>query len=151
MFWTENPHFSSQHPPQCAMRKYAVSYSWENCSMTREYSSKRSVCLRFNLYFCHVYRRILLFSFCSTKISENSDMAKSWAARFCRLASLRNRLCCLASLSNRLCRLPKQELLLLRYLKSLIFNSVAELRAIWNSSKSFWSSLHSNIRAIKTS
>ena len=28
-------------------------------SMTRKYSSKRSELLRFNLYFCHVYRRIL--------------------------------------------------------------------------------------------
>ena len=27
-----------------------------NCSTTRKYSSKRSEFLRFNLYFCHVYR-----------------------------------------------------------------------------------------------
>ena len=27
-----------------------------NCSMIRKYSSKRSEFLRFNLYFCHVYR-----------------------------------------------------------------------------------------------
>ena len=39
-----------------------------NCSMTRKYSSKRSEFLRFNLYFCHVYRRILLFVFAT--ISE---------------------------------------------------------------------------------
>ena len=59
---------------------------------------KRSESLRFNLYLRHAYRRILLF-FCNTKISENSDMAKI--------------------LSN---------FLLLRYLKSLIYNSVTELR-----------------------
>lgn len=35
--------------------------------------------------------------FCNTKISENSDMAKSWAAR--------------------LCRLPKQELFVAQVLK----------------------------------
>ena len=46
-------------------------------SMIRKYSSKRSELLRFNLYFCHVYRRILLFIFCNTKISEFFDMAKS--------------------------------------------------------------------------
>ena len=27
-----------------------------NCSMTQKYSSKRSEFLRFNMYFCHVYR-----------------------------------------------------------------------------------------------
>ena len=31
---------------------------------------------------CYDFR---LFSNCNTKISENSDMAKSWAARLCRL------------------------------------------------------------------
>ena len=30
---------------------------------------------RFNLYFCHVILEFCLFSFCNTKISENSDMA----------------------------------------------------------------------------
>ena len=49
---------------------------------------------------------VLFDYFYNTKLSESSDMAKSWAAR--------------------LCRLPKQELLLLRYLKCLIYNSVAE-------------------------
>ena len=33
--------------------------------------------LRFNLYFCHVILEFCLFSFCNTKISEKSDMAKS--------------------------------------------------------------------------
>ena len=54
-----------------------------------------------------------LFSFCNTKISEFFDMAKYWAARFCRL--------------------PKQvtgSAERLRYLKSLSYNSVAELRLI---------------------
>ena len=46
--------------------------------------------------------------FCNTKISEFFDMTKPWTAR--------------------LYRLPKKSLLLLRYLKSLIYNSVAELR-----------------------
>ena len=32
-----------------------------NCSMIRKYSSKRSEFLRFNLYFCHVYRWIFFF------------------------------------------------------------------------------------------
>ena len=51
--------------------------------------------------------------FCNTKISEFFDMTKSWAAR--------------------LCRLPKQVTGFaerLRYLKNLIYNSVAELRYI---------------------
>ena len=48
-----------------------------NYSMTKKYSSKRSEFLIFNLYFCHIYSRILLFIFCNTKISEFFDMAKS--------------------------------------------------------------------------
>ena len=51
--------------------------------------------------------------FCNTKMSEFFDMANSWAAR--------------------LCRLPKQvtgSAERLRYLKSLSYNSVAELRYI---------------------
>ena len=56
-----------------------------SCSMIRKFSSKRSEFLRFNLYFCHVYRWIFLFSFRNTKISEFYDMTKSWAARLCRL------------------------------------------------------------------
>ena len=32
---------------------------------------------------------VLFDYFCNTKLSESSDMAKSWAARLCRLASLR--------------------------------------------------------------
>ena len=58
---------------------------------------------------CQVYRWIFLFSFCNTKISEFFDMATPWVARLCRLASLRT-------------------FLSLWYLKSLIYNSVAELR-----------------------
>ena len=53
-----------------------------NCSMTRKYSSKRSEFLRFNLYLCHVISEFCLFSFRNTKISENSDMAKS-GVTFC--------------------------------------------------------------------
>jgi len=45
--------------------------------------------------------------FCNTKISEFFDMAKSWAARLCRLACP----------SNRLCRLAKQELFVAQVLK----------------------------------
>ena len=50
-----------------------------NCSTPRKYSHKWSEFLRFNLYFCHVYRWILLFILCYTKISDFFDMAKSWA------------------------------------------------------------------------
>ena len=78
-----------------------------NCSMTRKEISKRSEFLRFNLYFCHVISEFGLFSFRNTKISENSGMTKSWAARLCSLASP----------SNRLCRLPKQELFVAQVLK----------------------------------
>ena len=53
-----------------------------NCSMTRKYSSKRSEFLRFNLYLCHVISEFCLFSFRNTKISENSDIAKS-GVTFC--------------------------------------------------------------------
>ncbi len=45
----------------------------------QKYSYKRSEFLRFYLYFCHVYRWILLFILCNTKISEFFDIAKSWA------------------------------------------------------------------------
>ena len=48
-----------------------------NYSMTKKYSSKRSEFLRFNLCFCHVILEFCSFSFRNTKISENSDMAKS--------------------------------------------------------------------------
>lgn len=47
-----------------------------NCSMTRNYSSKRSEFLRINLYLCHVISEFCLFSFRNTKISKNSDMAR---------------------------------------------------------------------------
>ena len=53
-----------------------------NCSMTRNYSSKRSEFLRINLYLCHVISEFCLF-FCNTRISKNSDMAKSWATFCC--------------------------------------------------------------------
>ena len=64
-------------------------------------------------YICIFVMSIVEFSclFCNTKISEFFDMTKSWAAR--------------------LCRLPKQvtgSAERLRYLKSLSYNSVAELR-----------------------
>jgi hypothetical protein len=36
---------------------------------------------------------ILLDLICSTKVSEKSDMAKSWAARLCRFA-LQRTFCC---------------------------------------------------------
>ena len=42
-----------------------------------KYSSKRSDSLRFYLYLCHVNADFLSCLFCSTKISEKSDMAKS--------------------------------------------------------------------------
>ena len=45
--------------------------------------------------------------FCNTKISEFFDIAKAWAARLSRLASL----------SNRLGRVPKQELVVAQVLK----------------------------------
>ena len=51
--------------------------------MEKKNSSKRCEFLRFNLYFCHVILEFCLFSFCNTKISENSDMAKSWATFCC--------------------------------------------------------------------
>nr|DAT11607.1 MAG TPA: hypothetical protein [Caudoviricetes sp.] len=35
--------------------------------MTRKYSFKRSEFLRFNLFLCHAYRRILLFIFATLK------------------------------------------------------------------------------------
>ena len=53
---------------------------------------------------------VLFDYFCNTKLSESSDMAKSWAARLCRLACP----------SNWLCRLPKQELFVAQVLK--VFN-----------------------------
>jgi hypothetical protein len=52
---------------------------------------------------------VLFDYYSNTKLSESSDMAKSWAARLCRLASL----------SNRLCRLPKQEIFVAQVLKRL--------------------------------
>ena len=39
--------------------------------------------LRFYLYFCHVIDDFLLVLKRSTKVSEKSDMAKSWATFFC--------------------------------------------------------------------
>ena len=51
---------------------------------------------------------VLFDYFCNTKLSNSSDMAKSWAAW--------------------LCGLPKQELFVAQVLKRLIYNSVAELR-----------------------
>ena len=53
-----------------------------NCSRTRKFSSQRSEFLRFNLYLCHVISEFCLFSFRNTKISENSDIAKS-GVTFC--------------------------------------------------------------------
>ena len=55
---------------------------------------------------CHI--RFLLVWFCNTKISENSDMTKSWAAR--------------------LCRLPKQKLVVAQDIIKVKIYSVAELR-----------------------
>ena len=40
-------------------------------------SSKRSEFFGFYLYICHVIRRFCYTSFCSTKVGEKSDMAKS--------------------------------------------------------------------------
>ena len=51
----------------------------KKCSITRKYSYQRSEFLRFNLYLRHAILEFCLFSFSNTKISENSDMAKSWA------------------------------------------------------------------------
>ena len=56
---------------------------WWKISADGKNSSKRCEFLRFNLYFCHVILEFCLFSFCNTKISENSDMAKSWATFCC--------------------------------------------------------------------
>ena len=61
---------------------------------------------------------VLFDYYCNTKLSESSDMAKSWAARLCRLASL----------NNRLCRLPKQELFVAQDIIKVKIYSVAELR-----------------------
>ena len=47
-----------------------------------KYSSKRSDSLRFYLYLCHVLLRFILALNCNTKISEKSDMTKSWALGF---------------------------------------------------------------------
>ena len=43
----------------------------------RKDSSKRSKYLGFYLYICHVIRRFCYTSFCSTKLGEKSDVAKS--------------------------------------------------------------------------
>ena len=51
---------------------YTTDESW---AYREKYFSKRSEFLRFNLYFCNVILEFCLFSFCNTKISENSDMA----------------------------------------------------------------------------
>ena len=48
-----------------------------------KYSSKRCEFLRFYLYLCHVILEFCLSSFRNTKVSENSDMAKSWVAFCC--------------------------------------------------------------------
>ena len=61
-----------------------------NCSMTRKYSSKRSEFLRFNLYLCHVISEFCLFSFRNTKISENSDIAKSRVTFCCSALKMFN-------------------------------------------------------------
>ena len=58
--------------------------------------------------------------FCNTKMSKFFDMAKSWAARLCRLTK--------QVIGSAACQ--SKNFLLLRYLKSLIYNSVAELRVI---------------------
>ena len=50
----------------------------------------------------------LLYLFCSTKVGEKTDMAKSWAAR--------------------LCRLLKQELFVAQALIKMLTHSVAEIR-----------------------
>ena len=59
--------------------------SWESIKLlhNRKNSSKRSEFLRFYLYFCHVILEFCLSSFRNTKVSENSDMAKSWATFCC--------------------------------------------------------------------
>ena len=44
-------------------------------------------------YLCHVLLRFILALNCDTKISEKSDMTKSWAARLCRLPQART-FCC---------------------------------------------------------
>ena len=49
------------------------------CTITRKYSYQRSEFLRFNLYLRHAILEFCLFSFSNTKISEITDMAKSWA------------------------------------------------------------------------
>ena len=66
-----------------------------------KYSSKSGDFLRFYAYLCHVIT-ILLVLICSTKISEKSDMTKSWAARLSPLCSSKN----LASTPNDVFRGP---------------------------------------------
>ena len=39
--------------------------------------------IKFYLYLCHVLLRFTLVLICNTKISEKSDMAKSWATFCC--------------------------------------------------------------------
>ena len=56
--------------------------------------------------------------FCNTKISEFFDMTRSWAARLCRLPK--------QVTGSAACQ--SKSFLLLRNLKSLSYNSVAELR-----------------------
>ena len=47
-----------------------------------KYSSKRNDYHRFYLYLCHAIEVLLVLK-CSTKVSEKSDMAKSWAIFCC--------------------------------------------------------------------
>ena len=50
-------------------------HDWKN-------ASKRCEFFWFYLYLCHVLLRFMLVLNCNTKISEKSDMAKSWALGF---------------------------------------------------------------------
>ena len=43
----------------------------------------KSLVADLRLYFCHVILEFCLSSFRNTKVSENSDMAKSWATFCC--------------------------------------------------------------------
>ena len=50
-------------------------HNWKNVSQRCEFFG-------FYLYLCHVLLRFMLVLNCNTKISEKSDMAKSWALGF---------------------------------------------------------------------
>ena len=65
---------------------------WSNLSKTKNIPPKAVIFSDFMLTFA-MSLMILLVLICSTKVSEKSDMAKSWAARLCRFARRRT-FCC---------------------------------------------------------